>query len=222
MRPIGTLSPGEIKQCLETLERRLRGPKPGLASQLKMVPGHRRDDQTYQEFADTCNQAGILVLLYPRQGRLHVVLTRRTANVAHHQAQISFPGGHRDSHETVLEAALREAEEEIGVPPSSVRILGTLTPLYVRPSNYCIYPVVATAGSRPDFRPSPHEVAEVLEVPLDHLRDEQYVRREIWPLGDLKMSIPFYFYQGHKIWGATAMIMAELLDLLGENDHAED
>jgi 8-oxo-dGTP pyrophosphatase MutT (NUDIX family) len=199
---------------LDNLERRLSGPKPGLVSQLKMVPNHRRHEKTCQEVGDSCNNAGVLVLLYPRHGHLHVVLTRRTSSVAHHQAQISFPGGHKDSHETVLETALREAEEEINVAPSSVRILGELTPLYVPPSNYCIYPVVAAAESRPDFRPSPHEVAEVLEIPLDHLLDAKNVQREVWPLRGLDVSVPFYLFQGHKIWGATAMIMAELLDLI--------
>lgn len=208
------MAPEETRKWLETLEQRLRGPKPGLASQLKMVPDPRPGDKTYQDVGDSCPKAGVLVLLYPRQGRLHVVLTRRTANVAHHQAQISFPGGHKDSHESVLETALRETEEELNVARSSVRILGELTPLYIPPSDYCIYPVVAAAESRPDFRPSPHEVAEVLEIPLDHLLDTQNVQREVWRLRDLDVSVPFYLFRDHKIWGATAMVMAELLDLI--------
>lgn len=216
------MAPDELKKRLESLEVRLRGIKPGLASQLKMVPDHRRHEKTYQEAGASCHNAGVLVLLYPRHGLLHVVLTRRTSSVAHHQAQISFPGGQQDSHESILETALREAEEELNVAPSLVHVLGELTPLYVPPSNYCIYPVVAAAESRPEFRPSPHEVAEVLEVPLDHLLDARNVRREDWKLRDLKVSIPFYFFAGHKIWGATAMVMAELLDLLGETEHAAD
>jgi len=199
---------------LGRLELRLRAPKPGLASQLKMVPNPRPGDKTYQDVGDSCNKAGVLVLLYPRQGRIHVVLTRRTSSVAQHQAQISFPGGHQDSHESVLETALREAEEELNVAPSSVRILGELTPLYIPPSHYCIYPVVAATESRPDFRPSPHEVAEVLEIPLDHLLDADNVKREIWELRGLNVSVPFYLFRGHKIWGATAMVVAELLDLI--------
>jgi 8-oxo-dGTP pyrophosphatase MutT (NUDIX family) len=204
----------ETKTWLENLAQRLRGAKPGLSSQLKMVPDPRPGHKTYQDVGDSCNKAGVLVLLYPWQDRLHVVLTRRTSSVAHHQAQISFPGGHKDSHETVLETALRATEEELSIAPSSVRILGELTPLYIPPSNYCIYPVVAAAESRPDFRPSPREVAEVLEIPLDHLLDAQNIRREDWRLRDLDVSVPFYFFQGHKIWGATAMVMAELLDLI--------
>ncbi len=216
------MSPEDIKSWLDNLKQRLNGPKPGLFSQLKMVPDHRRHEKTYLEVADSCNRAGVLVLLYPRLDQIHIVLTRRTSTVAHHQAQISFPGGHKDSHESVLETALREAEEELNVAPSEVRILGELTPLYVPPSNYCIYPVVAMAESRPDFRPSPHEVAEVLEIPLGHLLDQKNVRREVWPLRGIDVSVPFYSFQDNKIWGATAMIIAELLDLMGERHHVTD
>jgi 8-oxo-dGTP pyrophosphatase MutT (NUDIX family) len=199
---------------LRLLERRLHGPKPGLESQLKMVPDPRPGDKTYQEAGDSCLRAGVLVLIYPREGNYFLVLTRRTSQVAHHQAQISFPGGHMDEHESAVEAALREAEEEINIVPAEVRVLGGLTPLYISPSNYCIYPVVAAAERRPDFRPSPHEVAEVIEVPLDHLLDLRNIKKEKWPLRGIEVTVPFYYYRGHKIWGATAMVLAELLDLI--------
>ena len=171
---------------------------------------------TYQEAGDTCLRAGVLVLIYPWDDGYYLVLTRRTSHVAHHQAQISFPGGQMDKHESSVETALREAAEELNIAPSEVRILGELTPLYIPPSNYCIYPVVAVAERRPEFRPSPHEVAEVIEVPLAHLLDSRNVKREEWPLRGMKVTVPFYFFGGHKIWGATAMVLAELLDLIAE------
>jgi 8-oxo-dGTP pyrophosphatase MutT (NUDIX family) len=200
---------------LRLLEQRLRREKPGLRSQLKMAPEHRLGDKTYQEVGDACLRAGVLILLYPRETGLHLVLTRRTSSVVHHQAQISFPGGQMDENENAAETALREAEEEINVRPAEVRVLGELTPLYIPPSNYCIYPVVAAAGKRPDFRPSPHEVAEVIEVPLGHFLDPHNTRREKWPLRGRDVMVPFYLFQGHKVWGATAMVLAELLDLIG-------
>jgi 8-oxo-dGTP pyrophosphatase MutT (NUDIX family) len=163
-----------------------------------MVPDPRPGDKTYQEAGDSCLRAGVLVLIYPREDGFYLVLTRRTSQVAHHQAQISFPGGHMDEHESAVETALREAEEE----------------LYIPPSNYCIYPVVAATERRPDFRPSPHEVAEVIEVPLDHVLDLRNIKKEKWPLRGIEVTVPFYYYQGHKIWGATAMVLAELLDLV--------
>jgi 8-oxo-dGTP pyrophosphatase MutT (NUDIX family) len=206
---------GNVPQTiLKLLERDLQGPKPGLQAQLKMSTDPRPGHKTYQDVEDSCFGAGVLVLLYPRKGKLHLVLTRRTSGVAHHQAQISFPGGRKDDQETIVEAALRETQEELNVPPEAVRILGELTPLYVPPSNYCIYPVVAAAKKRPDFRPSPAEVAEVIEIPLDHLLDAAHIHREVWKLRGADVAVPFYLFEGHKIWGATAMVLAELLNLL--------
>jgi len=204
----------DIDLILDLLQERLQKPKPGLEAQLKMVTNPRPGDKTYLDVGDSCLKAGVLVLLYPWQEKLHLVLTRRTSTVAHHQAQISFPGGRMDRKESAVEAAVMEAGEELQIMPNSIRILGELTPLYVPPSNYCIYPAVAAADRRPDFRHSPIEVAEVIEVPVDHLLDPKNVRQETWPLRGINVRVPFYFFQGHKIWGATAMILAELVDLI--------
>ncbi|MDH7512045.1 MAG: CoA pyrophosphatase [Clostridiales bacterium] len=203
-----------LEKTFEALRVRLQGPKPGLKAQLKMVTSPRRGDKTYLDVGDSCLKAGVLVLLYPRKEKLYLVLTRRTSAVAHHQAQISFPGGRMDKGESAVEAAIREAHEELQIMPDSIRILGELTPLYVPPSNYCIYPVVAAVVERPDFRPSPIEVSEIIEVPVEHLLDSINVRQETWPLRGIDVSVPFYFFKGHKIWGATAMILAELVDLI--------
>jgi len=91
---------------------------------------------------------------------------------------------------------------------------GSLTPLYVPPSNYCIYPVAAVLEERPEFRPFPLEVEEVLEVPLDHLLDPENTRREQWTVRGTDMEVPYFSFRKHKIWGATAMVLAEFLELL--------
>lgn len=198
----------------QLLEVRLKGPKPGLPAQLKMVPDPRPGQKTYLEAQDTCLHAGVLILLYPRKGRLHLVLTRRTSKVDHHRDQISFPGGEKDEHETVIEAALREAQEEIDVPTDAVRVLGELTPLYIPPSNYCIYPIVAAAAQRPVFKRAPAEVSEVIEMPLDDLLNAESVHREVWSLHGVETVVPYYSFRGHKIWGATAMVLAELVEII--------
>ncbi len=156
---------------LEGLESRLKGPKPGLAAQLKMVPDPRPGQKTYWEVQETCRPAAVLILLYPLREKPHLVLTLRTSKVDHHRDQVSLPGGEKDGHETIDEAALREAGEELGVRASDVRVLGELTPLYIPPSNFCIFPVVATAAKRPGFRRAPAEVAEIIDLPLDVLND---------------------------------------------------
>ena len=207
----------EQKQSPESvrcLEEKLAGPKPGLKAQLGMTPNPRPGHQVYTEVEDTCLKAGVLVLLYPREDRLHLVLTRRTDRVDFHKGQISFPGGRQEAGEGLEQAALREAQEELEVDPDSARVLGMLTPLYIPPSNYCIYPVVALTESRPDFQPSQLEVAEVLEIPLDHLLDPQNVRRERWTIRGADVEVPFFAFGEHKIWGATAMVLAELMEVV--------
>ena len=199
---------------LARFEERLRNPMPGLTAQLRMVPEPRPGQKTYEEVQDTCRPAAVLVLIYPRRGRLHLVLTLRTSEVDHHRDQVSFPGGKMDSHETISQAALREAAEELGVPAEAVRVLGQLTPLYVPPSNFCIYPLVAAAEKRPRFRPAPAEVAEVIDLPLDVLLDPRNLRRETWSLNGRETVVPYYAHAGHKIWGATAMILAEFAEIL--------
>jgi 8-oxo-dGTP pyrophosphatase MutT (NUDIX family) len=203
-----------FSETLHSLEERLSGPKPGLIAQLGMTPNPRPGHQVYYEVEDTSLKASVLVLFYPREGNLHLVFTRRTDNVDFHKGQISFPGGRLEAGEGLEQAALREAQEELEIDPDSVRILGMLTPLYIPPSNYCIYPVVALTESRPDFRPSQIEVAELLEIPLDHLLSPQNVRREMWAIMGADVEVPFYAFGEHKIWGATAMVLAELLEMI--------
>lgn len=203
-----------IADILGPLRESLKGPKPGLRAQLKMATIPRPGNRTYTDVGDGCSKAGVLVLIYPKKNRLHLVLTKRTQTVAHHQSQISFPGGRMDKDESPVEAALREAKEELRIDPAATRILGELTPLYVPPSNYTIYPVVAAMEKRPHFQPSPEEVAEVLEIPVAHLLKPENVRREAWTLRGMEVSVPFYSFRGHKIWGATAMILAELVEII--------
>ncbi len=207
-----------VKEFIRSLENKLSGPKPGLKAQLTMITNPRPGNQVYQEMENSSYKAGVLVLLYPRKGRLHLVLTRRTDQVDYHKGQISFPGGRQEKGETLEQTAKREAQEELDIDPASFRILGRLTPLYIPPSNYCIYPVLAISESRPDFRPFRLEVAEVLEIPLDHLMDFHTVQREMRIIRGIEVEVPFYAFGEHKIWGATAMVLAELVEVLKRED----
>ena len=199
------------QDILSLFEKRLKKPLPGFAAQSYMMPIPRPGHRDINTLDDDYIEAGILILLYLGPHRLNVLLTKRTDRVFHHRDQISFPGGRREPHETLEETALREAQEELGIALETARVLGRLTPLFIPPSKYCVHPFIAAVEERPDFHPQSEEVAEVIEIPLDHLLDEENIHREVWTIRGLEVEVPFYEYQKHKIWGATAMVLAEFL-----------
>jgi 8-oxo-dGTP pyrophosphatase MutT (NUDIX family) len=204
----------EPLDLLGRIEKGLGAALPGVAAQLAMAPEPRQGHKAYFEVEATSRKAGVLILLYVRDGRLSLLLTRRTERVLHHRGQISLPGGEQHPGESVEATALRETAEELGPDLGAVRVLGRLTPLYIPPSNYCIYPTVAFVPGTLAFRLQPEEVDELIEVPVDRLADPVAVRREVWHYGGRDVEVPFYEFEGHKIWGATAMVLAEFLALL--------
>ena len=158
--------------------------------------------------------AAALVLLYPLDDAPHVLLTVRAGRLGKHAGQVSFPGGLIDAGESVREAALREAFEEVGLDPAAVRVAGALSPLYITVSNFAIHPVAGVAESTPRLRPSAAEVARLLPVPLAALADPANLRRGTRWRGDLPCDVPYFEVRNERVWGATAMVLAELLTML--------
>jgi 8-oxo-dGTP pyrophosphatase MutT (NUDIX family) len=179
-----------------------------------MAPDPRPGSERILEPALNCRHAAVLALLYPGASGLSLVLTRRTEAVENHRGQISFPGGSMDPGETAEAAALREAQEELGIEPDGPEILGRLSPLYIPHSGFCVFPVVAYSSEPPIFIPNQGEVAEVIETPLAHLLAPETCCAETWQLRGAPATVPFYAIGPHKVWGATAMMLSELLDLL--------
>ena len=159
--------------------------------------------------------AAALVLLYPLDDAPHVLLTVRAGRLGKHAGQVSFPGGLIDAGESVRDAALREAFEEVGLDPAAVRVAGALSPLYITVSNFAIHPVAGVAEATPRLRPSAAEVARLLPVPLAALAAPANLRRGTRWRGDLPCDVPYFEVRNERVWGATAMVLAELLTLLG-------
>lgn len=158
--------------------------------------------------------AAVLVTLFPDPaGRPQLLLTRRHAELRDHAGQVSFPGGRMEAVETAEEAALREAWEELALDPRSVSVLGRLSPLWIPPSDYLVYPVLGHLPEQPAWTIQDAEVAEVIVAPLAHFADPARLRAEWWELRGERRWVPFFEVAGHRVWGATAMILAELVDL---------
>lgn len=162
----------------------------------------------------SCREAGVLALLLPASEAPELILTVRRDDLPDHGGQISFPGGRREGEESLSDTALREAHEEIGLAPQSVTLLGALTPLYIPPSNFCVHPFLGTIPTAPSLHPTDREVKEVLRVPLSLLLLEDTRTVEPWTLHGQEVEVPFYAIDGHQVWGATAMMLAELLALI--------
>jgi 8-oxo-dGTP pyrophosphatase MutT (NUDIX family) len=203
-----------LAEVERTLRVRLAGPLPGLSAQTTLAPRPRTGWPGGELPADH-RRAGVLVLVYPRPVEPHLLLTVRRGDLPQHAGQVAFPGGALDPGESSAEAALREAREEVGLDPSAVRLLGQLSPLPVPVSRFVLHPWVAVADAAPELRPDAREVERVLEVSLAHLGDRDNAAVEGRRREGREVLVPFFRVEDVKVWGATAMILAELLTLLG-------
>jgi 8-oxo-dGTP pyrophosphatase MutT (NUDIX family) len=207
----------EYHILVERLREALRSSLPGADAQALMSSRPLRVDweKDLDRIPRNTRDAAVLVLIYPKDGRACMTLTQRTETLEAHRSQISFPGGAMEAGETLEEAALREAQEEIGLDPRRVEILGRLTPLHVPVSRFLIHPIVGTLTRRPQLRRDPVEVAEILEASVEQLMKRETIT---WSLMDRprgNLLVPYFILDSCDVWGATAMILSELLSILG-------
>jgi 8-oxo-dGTP pyrophosphatase MutT (NUDIX family) len=203
-----------LRDIEELLRDRLTGTLPGIEAQMRFAPVPAGAGWRAGHFPVDARRAAALVLLYPTTTGPAVALTVRSSGLARHPGQISLPGGAADPGETVTDTALREASEEIGVVPADVRVLGELTPVHVLVSGFTLHPLVGVTDRRPDFRPAPDEVEEILEVSLHDLRDASRIRQGIRLREGVAVEYPYFDLLGHQVWGATAMVLGEFICLL--------
>jgi 8-oxo-dGTP pyrophosphatase MutT (NUDIX family) len=201
-------------EVVERLANRLTGPLPGAAAQAVLAPRPRRRWPEGFDPARIRHAAGLLVV-FPIDLRAHIVLTLRSDMLGRHGGQISLPGGVVDPGETLEQAALREAREEVGLPIGDARILGALTPIDIPVSGFRLHPVVAVMSRRPEWRAADGEVAGILEIAVDDLLDRACLISSERERGGRPLLVPAFHIGGHEIWGATAMVLAEFLALFG-------
>ncbi|NGP77432.1 CoA pyrophosphatase [Balneolaceae bacterium YR4-1] len=206
-----------MQPFIEHLSKRLEKPLPGLNAQLRMAPTPLSDGPNRElEPPPNAKKSSVLILLFPNEDeRLELILTLRSRDIDH-GGQISLPGGRSDENESYVETALREANEEVGINPESVEILGVLSDLYVSHSNNLVKPVVGYMGSIPELTPNPAEVEEAFTVEVKSLAAKKNLTVENWDLKKYSYEVPYWDIHEVPLWGATAMILNELLDLYRE------
>jgi len=210
-----------FSQLIDHLGTTLARPLPGAAAQARMAPRPRREWPAGFNPARIRRAAGLL-LVFAVKDRPHILLTVRADTLGRHGGQVSLPGGVIDPGETVEQAALREAHEEVGLAPNGVRVLGTLTPLDIPVSGFRLHPVVASCDIAPHLVPSDAEVARILAVDVHELQDPSRVRWTRQVRDGRTIDVPAFYVGDDEIWGATAMILAEFLTLLGWSGPAAD
>lgn len=186
----------------------------GVKAHQKMLPPGRRL-KTYESELSSVKPSGVLLLLFPEAGNIYLCLIKRPSTMTHHPGQISFPGGKVEKDDASAEmAALREAQEEVGIDPAIVKIIGKLSELYVEVSKFLIHPFIAWADKKPDFIVNKAEVDELILLPLNDLVNNETIMETDMETITGRLRVKYYPFNSQIIWGATAMILSELIEIL--------
>ncbi len=197
------------------LEKKLTEGLPGETAHLKMASRVRLDDFNFEKNNSTARLSSVLILLYLNNNKIFTSFILRPKYDGVHSGQVSFPGGRReDEDKSVVDTAIREALEEVNIEPSRITVLGTLSDLFIPPSNYLVTPVVAFSNLRPDFKPQQSEVEKIIEANISFLFDKSIIKKKTLHVGNTKIDAPCFEVGGQIIWGATAMILSELREVI--------
>ena len=199
------------------LAEQLSVPLPGREVQFRMAPYRRPKDLNFQYPSDA-KQSAVLISFYFKEDEPHFILMKRSEYKGPHSGQICFPGGALESQDvSLLDTALRESMEEIGVDPNQVEVLGRLSSLFIPVSYYKVQPYIACLPEQPTYVLDPQETAAVIEVPLSELMNDACEGfRPINHRGEFTLDTPCIELQGHIVWGATAMMIAELKAVISQ------
>ncbi|WP_304198763.1 CoA pyrophosphatase [Flavobacterium alvei] len=207
----------DFQVFLEYVPKFLEVNLPASEAHFKMAPLERIKTLKNMNF-DSINpkNAAVMMLFYPKNGRTHLVLIVRNSYEGIHSAQIAFPGGKFEpKDQTYVNTALRETQEEIGIHPEQIQIIMPFTNLYIQASNFMVYPFLGISKEEIVFMPDSNEVAQIIELPLsDFLNDDLIVSAIITTSYAKDIEIPAYKINEHIVWGATAMMLSELKEVL--------
>lgn len=191
---------------------------PGEASHHKMAPIERLQELTkIARKKNTAKKASVMVLFYPnKRDETHLVLILRKTYKGVHSAQIGFPGGKAEPEDiSDQHTALRETEEEVGVPQQDISVVKKLTEIYIPPSNFFVQPFLGYCDTTPHFIAQEEEVEAVIEVPLKHFMDDSIcILKTLTTSYATDIEVPAYLLNGHVVWGATAMMLSEVRELV--------
>lgn len=192
----------------------------GEISHAKMSPPYRLElAERMKKKAKNAKKAGVLALFYPNTNEeTYLVLILRKTYKGVHSAQVGFPGGkYEEEDNDLMVTAIRETEEEVGVPEAMVDVIKTMSPLYIPPSNFMVHPYIAISESTPRFIKQDTEVEAVIEVKLtDFLDDNNSITTRVPTSFNVEVDVPAFKLNGHIVWGATAMMLGEIKDLLNQ------
>lgn len=190
---------------------------PSIASHIKMAPLERVKSLQEPIYSSlTAKKAAVMMLFYPKDSETHLVLIKRNAYPGVHSSQIAFPGGKVDSEDVDFrQTALRETFEEIGISEDKISVVKDFTPLYIPPSDFLVYPFMGVCSTEIEFVLQQEEVAGIIEVPLKTLLDDAIISNKILDTSYAKsLEVPVFEIEEHIVWGATAMMLSELKDVL--------
>lgn len=205
----------EFETFIAQLKERLQMPLPGMETQLRMAPITRLKDLKKMKSPADALQSAVLVIFFPQNGEIRLLLIRRAVDDTVHSGQISFPGGKKEVSDADLQqTALRETFEEIGISSVDISIIGSLSKLYIPPSNFDVYPFVGYISSQPKLS-SNYEVEKVISASLSEFTQTDSIQFKTIRGRDGKLyEVPCYIVQDEIIWGATAMMLSELIAII--------
>ena len=206
----------DFTNFIEKLSLRLQKTLPGQDAHDKMASESRLKLKMPSPNGRT-RESAVLILFYPSKNKIFIPLILRPQYDGVHGGQMAFPGGRAEREdENLIRTAMREAQEEVGVRLTDITVIGQLTKLYIPPSNFFVQPVIGFMNHRPVFYPDAREVDKVIEIALEEIINPEIIGRKILIVRGVEVDAPFYQIQEHTVWGATAMMISELLTVIND------